>query len=130
MHAYDVPRRQSYQPIPSRRVGQDPSGCSSATPIYDELYAEYVKSFRAFPGDRSGEEDMGFTAFSNPRHDAGSYGSGTYGTHHGTPQHATGHLAAHHGHSAVATAVWQQVAQQARGMHHVPALPPAPRRGL
>ncbi len=111
-------------------MGQDHSGGSSATPIYDELYAEYVKSFRAFPGDRSGEEDIGFTAFSHSPHDTGSYGAGTYGTRHGAPQHATGHLAAQHGHSVVATTVWQQVARQARGMHHVPALPPAPRRGL
>ncbi|CAM5528560.1 Secreted protein OS=Streptomyces glaucescens OX=1907 GN=SGLAU_07760 PE=4 SV=1 [Streptomyces glaucescens] len=37
------------------------------TPIYDKLYAEYVKSFRTLPGDRSGEEKLGFTAFGNIR---------------------------------------------------------------
>ncbi|MGV9573843.1 hypothetical protein ACWDRX_32360, partial [Streptomyces nigra] len=61
MHAYDVPRRQ---------------GGSSPTPIYDALYAEYVKSFRSLPGDRSGEEDLGFVAFGNIQR-----GTGTYGGH-------------------------------------------------
>ncbi|MEU6094546.1 hypothetical protein [Streptomyces sp. NPDC047079] len=130
MHAYDVPRRQSYQPIPSGRAAQDPSAGSSTTPIYDELYAEYNRAFRACPGDRSGEEELGFVAFSHSGHDTGSYGTGSYGSRHGTPQHATGHLAAPHGQSATATTIWQQVARQARGMHPVPALPPAPRRGL
>ncbi|MGW4658269.1 hypothetical protein ACWEP2_28645, partial [Streptomyces sp. NPDC004279] len=129
VHAYDVPRRRSYQPAPAGRAGQDPSG-SSATPIYDALYDEYVRSFRAFPGDRTGEEDMAFTAFANSPVSAGSYDTGTYASHHGAPQHATGHLAAYHGHSPMASDVWQQVARHARGMHHVPALPPAPRRGL
>ncbi|MET7937670.1 hypothetical protein [Streptomyces sp. NPDC005322] len=36
----------------------------TATPIYDALYAEYRRLFRALPGDRSDEEDMGFVAFS------------------------------------------------------------------
>ncbi|MCF1510568.1 hypothetical protein [Streptomyces glomeratus] len=138
MHAYDVPRRQSYQPISPGRAAQDPSAGASATPIYDELYAEYIRAFRACPGDRSGEEELGFVAFSLSSHDTGSYGTGTYGTgtygtgaygtRHGTPQHATGHLTSQHGQSA--TTIWQQVARQARGMHPVPALPPAPRRGL
>ncbi|MFJ7208664.1 hypothetical protein ACIQWR_34685 [Streptomyces sp. NPDC098789] len=35
----------------------------SPTPIFDALYSEYLRSFRALPGDRSGEEDLGFTAF-------------------------------------------------------------------
>jgi hypothetical protein len=129
VHAYDVPRRQSYQPIPSGRADQDPGG-SSATPIYDALYDEYVTSFKAFPGDRSGEEDTDFVPFANFPRDTDSYGMGTYGIHHGTPRHATGQLAAQHGQSATANDVWQQVARHARGMHHVPALPPAPRRGL
>ncbi|MEV6741521.1 hypothetical protein AB0N14_33280 [Streptomyces sp. NPDC051104] len=108
VHAYDVPRRQSYQPIHSGAATQAPS----ATPIYDALYAEYVRAFRACPGDRSGEEELGFTAFS------------------ASPQHGTGHLAAQHGHTASAASVWQQVARHARRTHHVLALPPAPRRGL
>ena len=65
MHAYDIPRRQSFHPIPSARSAQDFSGSHSATPIYDALYSEYVKSFRTLPGDRSGEENLGFTAFGN-----------------------------------------------------------------
>ncbi|MFF2044011.1 hypothetical protein ACFVVX_26685 [Kitasatospora sp. NPDC058170] len=35
----------------------------STTPIYDELYSEYRRLFRALPGDRSGEENMKFTGF-------------------------------------------------------------------
>ncbi|MER6125104.1 hypothetical protein ABT173_21180 [Streptomyces sp. NPDC001795] len=103
---------------------------SSATPIYDALYSEYLRSFRAYPGDRSGEEDLGFIAFANSTHHSGSYDAGTYGTRPGTSHHATGHLAAQQGHTATAATVWQQVARHARGMHPVAALPPAPRRGL
>lgn len=36
---------------------------TSATPIYDALYSEYRRSFRALPGDRSGEESLRFPAF-------------------------------------------------------------------
>jgi hypothetical protein len=123
VHAYDVSRRQSYQPIPTARQAarsaQDPHGGPSATPIYDALYAEYVRSFRTCPGDRSGEEELVFTGFSL-----------SYGTRPGAPQHGTGHLAAQHGHTAPAATVWQQVARHARAAHQAPALPPAPRRGL
>ena len=35
----------------------------SATPIYDALYSEFRRLFRALPGDRSGEEDLRFTGF-------------------------------------------------------------------
>ncbi|GGV81656.1 hypothetical protein GCM10015535_21710 [Streptomyces gelaticus] len=45
------------------RPSQDPSGGPSQTPIYDALYSEYRRSFRALPGDRSGEENLGFVAF-------------------------------------------------------------------
>ncbi|CAL9400037.1 hypothetical protein [Streptomyces sp. enrichment culture] len=80
MYAYDVPRRQVPPPIPSARSVHDPQSGPSATPIYDKLYAEYVKTFRSLPGDRSGEEGLEFTAFgSSPygvRH-SGSYG-GSY----------------------------------------------------
>ncbi|MFV0136846.1 hypothetical protein ACLGIH_27215 [Streptomyces sp. HMX87] len=87
MHAYDAFHRQ---------------GGPSATPIYDALYAEYVKSFRSLPGDRSGEEQLGFIAFRSIPRSRGSYSSYSAGAH------------------------------SARlGMHHVPAaLPPAPRRGF
>ncbi|MCZ4096589.1 hypothetical protein C8250_012755 [Streptomyces sp. So13.3] len=46
------------------RSAQDPSGVGSGTPIYDALYSEYRRLFRALPGDRSGEEAMQFNAFS------------------------------------------------------------------
>ncbi|MER5894122.1 hypothetical protein, partial [Streptomyces sp. NPDC001876] len=45
------------------RPSQDPSGGKSPTPIYDALYSEYRRSFRALPGDRSGEENLGFRTF-------------------------------------------------------------------
>ncbi|MCX4968480.1 hypothetical protein OHA98_27725 [Streptomyces sp. NBC_00654] len=52
------------------RPAQDPSEGKSPTPIYDALYSEYRRSFRALPGDRSGEENLGFAAFG-----AGLFGS-------------------------------------------------------
>ncbi|MEU9316178.1 hypothetical protein [Streptomyces sp. NPDC048295] len=64
------------------RPSQDPSGGPSHTPIYDALYSEYRRSFRALPGDRSGEENLGFMAF----------GSGLFGSR--LP------LSGHSGHSA------------------------------
>ncbi|GHB07619.1 MULTISPECIES: hypothetical protein [Streptomyces] len=45
------------------RPSQDPSGGRSPTPIYDALYSEYRRLFRALPGDRSGEENLGFRTF-------------------------------------------------------------------
>ncbi|WP_189930321.1 hypothetical protein [Streptomyces sulfonofaciens] len=42
---------------PERTAGR------SVTPIYDRLYAEYRMAFRTLPGDRSGEEDLGFKTF-------------------------------------------------------------------
>ncbi|MEU9179143.1 hypothetical protein AB0C90_20220 [Streptomyces sp. NPDC048550] len=57
----------------------------SHTPIYDTLYSEYLRAFRALPGDRTGEEDHGFTAFSyggsftgaGSAYSAGAVGSGS-----------------------------------------------------
>ncbi|MEV1084804.1 hypothetical protein AB0I98_42460 [Streptomyces sp. NPDC050211] len=127
MHAYDVPRRPSFSSIPAARAAAESSGGSSATPIYDALYAEYVKSFRTLPGDRRGEEEFGFVAFgyldhggSGPGSCSSSYGAysmGAYSTRHGGGQQSQ----------------WQRVGQlrpQGAGMHHVPALPPGPRRGI
>jgi hypothetical protein len=123
------------------RPAQDPS----ATPIYDALYAEWVRSYRAIPGDRHGEEEWVFRSFfANSPHGTGTYGayhSGTYGGRHGAPSHATGHFAPQHGtrqegqqrSGASATSVWQPVGRMPTGhtgMHHIPAaLPPGPRRG-
>ncbi|MFD4688563.1 hypothetical protein, partial [Streptomyces sp. NPDC058461] len=153
MHTYDVPRRQSYQPIPSARPAQDSHGGPSATPIYDALYAEYVKSFRSLPGDRSGEDELGFTAFGNIPHGGGSYvppRPGTFSSSYSA--YSAGAQSARLGQQSQSQ--WQrvgpltQIAQMtqvgqlpqggqpggghpypASGTHHVPAaLPPAPRR--
>ncbi|MEF2525837.1 hypothetical protein [Streptomyces sp. CS62] len=57
------------------RPVQDRDGAPAAshTPIYDTLCAEYLRAFRALPGDRTGEEDLAFTGFSY----GGSYTTGT-----------------------------------------------------
>ncbi|MFD3488085.1 hypothetical protein [Streptomyces sp. NPDC058665] len=107
VHSYDRPRQQ-YQPqVPAMRPAQDPSaGYSSgysATPIYDALYSEYLRSFRTLPGDRSGEESLGFTAF----------GTGMHGSSSGQQAPFT----------------WQSGRQYQSGRPQM-ALPPAPRRGL
>ncbi|MEU8569708.1 hypothetical protein AB0C51_15355 [Streptomyces pathocidini] len=75
----------------------------SPTPIYDALYAEYRRSFKALPGDRSGEEDMGFKPF-------GAIGSG----------------AREHRGAWDRIGSWETIA---RGLHRAgaPALPPARR---
>ncbi|MER5492000.1 hypothetical protein ACWD6I_08570 [Streptomyces sp. NPDC002454] len=53
------------------RPPQDRRGVVPATPIYDALCDEYRRLFRALPGDRSGEEELRFTAFGgDPRADA------------------------------------------------------------
>ncbi|MBN0047246.1 hypothetical protein JS756_24685 [Streptomyces actuosus] len=83
MHTYDVPRRQ------------DPLGGPSATPIYDALYAEYVKSFRTLPGDRSGEEDLGFSAFGSTPYRSGSfsaYSAGAFSARQQPQWQRVGHI--------------------------------------
>jgi hypothetical protein len=133
VHTYDVPRRQSYQPLPSGRPARDSQGGPSATPIYDALYAEYVKSFRALPGDRSGEEDLGFTAFGNTPHSTGSLG-GLGPASHGSSYSAYSAGAQSARHTTGQLSPWQRVGQIERhgsGTHAVPAaLPPGQRRGL
>lgn len=134
MHAYDVPRSRPYPSIPSSRSTQESPGGPSATPIYDRLYSEWVKTFRSLPGDRSGEEELGFTAFGYSPHSTGSFGGNSYSTYSAYSAGA---------YSARQQSQWQRVGplgQQQRGhgqghgntgMHHVPAaLPPGPRRGL
>ncbi|MGW4383646.1 hypothetical protein [Kitasatospora sp. NPDC004531] len=49
--------------IPNMRPSYDAEHPVSATPIYDSLYSEYRRMFRALPGDRSGEEGLRFTGF-------------------------------------------------------------------
>ncbi|MBV6703130.1 hypothetical protein [Kitasatospora aureofaciens] len=68
MYSYDVsasPGRSATVPrsIPGMRPSYDAEHPHSTTPIYDELYSEYRRLFRALPGDRSGEEDLKFTGF-------------------------------------------------------------------
>ena len=67
MHTFDASSRPPFQRyIPSMRSGQDTAGGGgSATPIYDALYSEYRRLFRALPGDRSGEESLQFGGFSS-----------------------------------------------------------------
>ncbi|WP_405878815.1 hypothetical protein OG762_09360 [Streptomyces sp. NBC_01136] len=135
MHTYDAPRRQPFHPIPAARSAQDPPGAPSATPIYDALYAEWVRSFRALPGDRHGEEELGFTAFGSLTHGSGAYASSAYASSYSS--YSAGAYSARNGgsqqgHTTAATAIWQPVARQhGTGLHPIPAaLPPAPRRGL
>lgn len=142
MHAYDVPRRPSFQSIPSARPGQDPQGSPSATPIYDALYAEYVKSYRSLPGDRSGEEGLVFTAFGNIPQGTGSYAgprAGTFSSSY-SAYSAGAHSARHSGGGSGQQSQWQRVGQlgqptqpapQHATLHHIPAaLPPGPRRSV
>lgn len=67
VHSYEPPARLPYpHPIPGMRPARETSpagGQQSPTPIYDSLYAEYRRQFRALPGDRLGEEDLGFKPF-------------------------------------------------------------------
>ncbi|MCX2970430.1 hypothetical protein WDH52_14550 [Streptomyces sp. TRM70308] len=70
MHSYEPPRaRYPYRDhgqIPAMRPPHEPLAerqARSATPIFDALYAEYRRLFRALPGDRTGEEELRFTGF-------------------------------------------------------------------
>nr|WTB30226.1 hypothetical protein OG781_12660 [Streptomyces sp. NBC_00830] len=98
------------------RPSQDPSGGQSRTPIYDALYSEYRRSFRALPGDRSGEESLGFAAF----------GTGLFGSRAPLSGHS-----GHSGHSSPGTHTgslgsWQRVGRHA-GRPQPAALPPGSR---
>lgn len=102
------------------------SGGPSATPIYDALYSEYVKSFRTLPGDRSGEENLGFTAFGNIPHSTAPHDMHRPGSFSSSySAYSAGAF------SARQQSQWQRVGQSGQpgtGMHHVPAaLPPGPR---
>ncbi|MBT2477095.1 hypothetical protein [Streptomyces sp. ISL-94] len=130
MHPYDSSR------APSR------TSPVSHTPIYDALYSEYLRSFRALPGDRTGEEELGFTAFSYGGAYTGGSGTGTGGWNGAsslwqqqadswqpsyTPQPAHSYAYASQGAGSPA---YTSGRQHQTGMTHIPAaLPPAPRRG-
>ncbi|MFI2373230.1 hypothetical protein [Streptomyces sp. NPDC018833] len=101
------------------RPARDGSAGHSATPIYDALYSEYLRAFKTLPGDRSGEEDLGFRPFGATGLHSSRGGHGGYGSHTGHP--TTG---VHQGN-------WQPYHQV--GRHSAPqpaALPPGPRRGV
>ncbi|MER6119974.1 hypothetical protein E6R60_20915 [Streptomyces sp. A0642] len=111
------------------RPSQDPSGGPSQTPIYDALYSEYRRSFRALPGDRSGEEHLGLQGLG-----AGFFGSraplsvhsghtgGASGTTSGT---AAGHGSGPSSHTG-SLGSWQRVGRHA-GRVQPAALPPGSR---
>ncbi|MFF7450851.1 MULTISPECIES: hypothetical protein [unclassified Streptomyces] len=132
MHTYDVPRRQSYQPIPPARSVPDPLCGPSVTPIYDALYAEYVKSFRSLPGDRSGEEELGFTAFGCLSQGSDSYGGHRPGSF--SSSYSAYSAGAHSARAGQQQSQWQrvgQIGQHGTMVQHVPTgLPPGQRRGF
>ncbi|MFG2982643.1 hypothetical protein ACGFYQ_15510 [Streptomyces sp. NPDC048258] len=135
MHSYDSSR------APSR------TSTVSHTPIYDTLYSEYLRAFRALPGDRTGEEDLGFTAFSygggytgtGSSYGSSSYSGGSYGGGWNGPswQQTDGRPGAYVPqpqpqpvYSYAGGSGYADGRQRQTGMTHVPAaLPPAPRRG-
>ncbi|MFD8144244.1 hypothetical protein [Streptomyces sp. NPDC059708] len=101
---------------------RDHAPAASHTPIFDALYSEYLRSFRALPGDRSGEEDLGFTAFSYGSSHGSSYGSSYGGStagsgYGGSPGSAYG--------GGPYTSGWNGSAWQ-RADPWQPAYPPAP----
>ncbi|MEV0412180.1 hypothetical protein AB0I68_15600 [Streptomyces sp. NPDC050448] len=140
---------------PARDRDSAPAALSH-TPIYDTLYSEYLRAFRALPGDRTGEEDLGFTAFSyggsytggpayggDSPYGGGSYGSGWNGSawqsdpwpvsYAPAPQPSyayAGSSSAGSGDHGGTGSAYANGRQHQAGMHHIPAaLPPAPRRG-
>lgn len=131
MHSYDVSRAPSYpSTVPPMRPARDRDSAPAAshTPIYDALYSEYLRSFRALPGDRTGEEDLGFTAFSYGGSGTGSYGSGWNGS--AWQQTDTWQPAYTPQPQPVYSYAYAGGRQHQTGMQHIPAaLPPAPRRG-
>ncbi|MBT2399618.1 hypothetical protein [Streptomyces sp. ISL-100] len=127
MHSYDPSRHQPYQTqIPAMRPSRESRAEPSHTPIYDALYSEYRRSFRALPGDRTGEEDLGFTGFAQEtRHSDGPghtshTGHGTHGAHTGFWRVT----------SSDSDSTPQSNGRQHTGNHFPAALPPAPRRGF
>lgn len=118
-----------------RPARDNQAGHFSHTPIYDALYSEYRRSFRTLPGDRSGEEDLGFTAFGIGSHGApsshgGSWHSAAWHSNHtGHNSHGNGAGNGHGGtgHGGTGNSGGRQ---HHTGNHFPAALPPAPRRGL
>ncbi|WP_144385042.1 hypothetical protein [Streptomyces sp. SAJ15] len=110
VHAYDPASRASYQHhIPGMRPSQDPSAdyaqARSATPIYDALYAEYRRLFRALPGDTTGDEDLGFKGFAALGQTGGSGSTGGSSAHGSQAEHGSlgGHGPLGGGHGSFGT---------------------------
>ncbi|MGW2211543.1 hypothetical protein [Streptomyces sp. NPDC001781] len=131
MHPYDAsPRRPALSPVPVARSGQENSGGPSSTPIYDTLYAEWVKTFRTLPGDRSGEENLGFTAFGNLPQSTGSYGGHRPGSF--SSSYSAYSAGAYSARQQSQQSQWQRIGTIGRAQPDgsgPPALPPAPRQG-
>ncbi|MFJ5803516.1 hypothetical protein [Streptomyces decoyicus] len=100
MHAYDPSSRAPYtHPIPGMRPSHEYGTThltdhGSATPIYDALYAEYRRSFRALPGDRTDEPEI-----SEALHGSGNWSRTTASAAHWEvvsrqPYHPRGHVPA------------------------------------
>ncbi|MFD3781298.1 hypothetical protein [Streptomyces sp. NPDC058612] len=136
MHSYDSSRAPSYPSTvsPMRPVWDgDSAPAASHTPIYDALYSEYLRSFRTLPGDRTGEEDLGFTAFS---YGGGYTGGSAYGGWSGSAWQQTDGWQPpsvpqpQPAYSYAGGPGYTNGRQHQTGMTHIPAaLPPAPRRG-
>ncbi|MFD9906234.1 hypothetical protein [Streptomyces sp. NPDC059063] len=114
------------------RAAQDAMTPVSATPIYDALYSEYLRAFRALPGDRTGEEELRFTAF-GPGPYGMQHGAGRHDPRHHTPRHEQRHDPRHDPrHPAFHVARYGQPTQvdhHSYGHLFPAALPPGPRRG-
>ncbi|AJE86498.1 MULTISPECIES: hypothetical protein [Streptomyces] len=129
MHAYD-PNRRPLSPIPSMRPAHDLGAAVSPTPIYDALYAEYRRAFKALPGDRTGEEHLTFRGFGADLTDlwAGRHDPLPGVTHHsGTYQ--LPEPGRRKGRHRTPPPAWQPVGRLPGAGDRVPAaLPPGPRR--
>ncbi|MER8016574.1 hypothetical protein ACIQ7S_25405 [Streptomyces griseoluteus] len=131
MHPYDAsPRRPALSPVPVARSGQENPGGPSSTPIYDTLYAEWVKTFRTLPGDRSGEENLGFTAFGSLPQSTGAYGGHRPGSF--SSSYSAYSAGAYSARQQSQQSQWQRIGTIGRAQPDgagPPALPPAPRQG-
>jgi hypothetical protein len=91
-----------------------------------------VKSFRTLPGDRSGEEELGFVAFGSLPQSTGAYGGYRPGSFSSS---YSAYSAGAYSARQQSQTQWQRIGTIGRPQHEsgtqpVPvALPPAPRRG-
>ncbi|MEV6213074.1 hypothetical protein [Kitasatospora sp. NPDC051914] len=79
MYSYDVApttRPLVGRTIPGMRPSYDADRSTSPTPIYDALYSEYRRLFRALPGDRTDEEQLRFVGFGGSGGRSGFAGCG------------------------------------------------------